>query len=105
MQPTEAGNLQRKRGTVNRSAEATTAMDQLAAEAIEVLDEIETISKEGASLEDIEGAKALASSVVDRYDALMKQLGRAQGKALQRNVGGMIARIRGGLTRLKEAPE
>lgn len=105
MQPTHAKDPQHKRGKTGGSVTLEQEVDQLTATALEVLEEIELVSRGGATLEDIEGAKVLASSVLEKYEALMKRLSRAHREKLQPAMTGMVERIKKGLTQLKEAPE
>ena len=77
----------------------------LAEQLVEVAEEMETISKEGSTLEDIEGCKALAADVLDKYSALHDRLAGADRMRLEQALGPAIGRIKKGLTLLKEAPE
>jgi hypothetical protein len=80
-------------------------IDQLAAEVMDVAEEIESVSQEGSALEDIEGAKALTAGVLEKYSGLMKRLDRKNRLKLQQSIGPGVERIRTGLRLLKEAPE
>jgi len=88
-----------------RELSAEKALDQLAEELIGVAEEIELVSRENSPLEDIEGAKTLASDVLEKYSALMDHLGRSDRMQLQQSIGPLVERIKKGLTLLKEAPE
>ncbi len=105
MQPTHAKQPQHTRGNTGKPVVLEQEVDQLTAAALDVLEEVEVASREGTALEDIEGAKVLASGMLDKYDALMKRLDQAQRKKLQPTMTSMIERIKKGLTQLKEAPE
>ena len=55
-------------------------IDQLAAQLVDVAEEMELLARESSTLEDIEGAKALASDVLEKYSTLLKRLGRRKDK-------------------------
>jgi hypothetical protein len=80
-------------------------LDHLAEELVEVVDEMELESGEGSTLEDIEGAKALASEVLEKYSNLLKKLDDRHKAQLEQSVEPVVERIMKGLTLLKEAPE
>jgi len=80
-------------------------IDQLAAEVVDVAEEIESVSHEGSSLEDIEGAKALTAGVLEKYSSLLKRLDQKNRMKLEQSIGPGVERIRTGLRLLKEAPE
>ncbi len=71
----------------------------------EINDEIESASEEGVPLEDIEGAKTLTASLIDRYGRLLKRVAPDERKEVQENLGQALETIKGKLTHLKEAPE
>ena len=80
-------------------------LDQLAEELVEVAEGIELVSRESSTLEDIEGAKALAADVLEKYTTLMERLGQRDKVQLQQGIASLVERIKKGLTQLKEAPE
>ena len=76
------------------------------AQAVEdVREEIDLACEEGASLEDIEGAKTLAADLLGRYALLIEQLPPDERLQLERSVGPGMELIRGQFKKLKEAPE
>lgn len=76
------------------------------AEAVaDVIEEIELACEEGATLEDIEGAKAMAADLLDRYENLLKRLGPEDRTEMQKRIGLAVEKVKGKLTQLKEAPE
>jgi len=79
--------------------------DQLATEVVEAADEIESVSKEHSSLEDIEGAKSKTAEVLAKYTGLMKRLDQVNRERLEQSLGPGVDRIRNGIRLLKEAPE
>jgi hypothetical protein len=80
-------------------------MDHLAEELVEVADEIEHVAGEDSTLEDIEGAKTLASDVLEKYTRFQKELDQRDKMELERSAGPVVEQIKKGLTLLKEAPE
>ncbi|MCI0529124.1 MAG: hypothetical protein L0Y56_16940 [Nitrospira sp.] len=80
-------------------------LDQLTEEVVKIADEIEIVSREGSTLEDIEGTKALAADVLEKYSALLNRLDLRDRMELEQNIGPLVERIKKGLTLLKEAPE
>ncbi len=80
-------------------------LDQLTEELVEVAEGIELVSRESSTLEDIEGAKALAADVLEKYSALMDCLDQRNRMQLEQSIGPLVDRIKKGLTQLKEAPE
>jgi NTP pyrophosphatase (non-canonical NTP hydrolase) len=80
-------------------------LDQLTEELVEVAEAIELVSRESSTLEDIEGAKALAADVLEKYSTLMDRLGQSDRARLQQGIASLVDRIKKGLTQLKEAPE
>ena len=80
-------------------------LDHLTEELVGVAEEIELISRESSTIEDIEGAKTLASDVLEKYSALLKRLGRRNRMQLEESIGPVVEQIKKGITLLKEAPE
>ena len=80
-------------------------MDQIAEAIHDINEEIELASEEDATLEEIEGAKALTSTLLDRYDGFLKRLGPEERAEAQRRIGLVVEKMKGKLTQLKEAPE
>ena len=80
-------------------------LDHLTEELVEVAEEMELESKDGSTLEDIEGAKALVSEVLEKYSNLLKKLDERHKAQLEKTVEPVVDRIMKGLTLLKEAPE
>jgi hypothetical protein len=78
---------------------------RLTEELVEVAEEMELASGESSTLEDIEGAKALASDVLEKYSALLNRLDPRKKIQFEESVGPVIEQIKHGLTLLKEAPE
>jgi hypothetical protein len=93
----------RGKGTENLLLEK--GLDRLTEEVVKVADEIEIVSKEGSTLEDIEGTKALAAEVLEKYSAHFNRLSLREKMELEQSIGPLIERIKKGLTLLKEAPE
>lgn len=79
--------------------------DQLTEELVEVAEEIELVSRESSTLEDIEGAKVIAADVLEKYSAILNRLGWSDRMELERCIGPVVERIKNGFTLLKEAPE
>jgi len=77
----------------------------LAEELVDVADEMELRSRKGSTLEDIEGAKTLASEVLERYSNLLKKLDGRHKTQLEQSVAPAVEQIMKELTQLKEAPE
>ncbi|HUJ79871.1 MAG TPA: hypothetical protein VLY45_06110 [Nitrospiria bacterium] len=71
----------------------------------EVSGEMERAAEEGATLEDIEGAKTLAAELIDRYEGVLKQLNPAERGEMRQQIGGFLEQVKEKLIRLKEAPE
>jgi hypothetical protein len=71
----------------------------------DIHEEMDTASREGASLEDIEGAKTLAADWMDKYNRLLTRLGPEDQRKLRENIGPAVVRMKEKLTQLKEAPE
>jgi len=80
-------------------------VDKLADELVEVAEEIDRISTETSTLEDIEGCKVLAAAVLEKYSTLQKRLSEHNRTLLEQSVGPAVERVKKGLTLLKEAPE
>ena len=80
-------------------------MDQIVEAVHDVSEEIEFASEEGATLEEIEGAKTLTATLLDKYDAFLKRLGPEERVEAQRRIGLVVEKMKGQLTQLKEAPE
>jgi hypothetical protein len=80
-------------------------VDQFAEAVTDIHDEIELVSQEGASLEDIERAKTLAADLIHKYGSLLNQLGPDDKLEVQRRMGLVVEQIKGKLVKLKEAPE
>ncbi len=94
-----------KRGNDRGDLLLEKGLDQLTEELVEVAEEIELVSRESSTLEDIEGAKALAADVLEKYSTLLKRLGWRDRMQLEQSIGPVVERIKKGLTLLKEAPE
>jgi hypothetical protein len=71
----------------------------------DVSGEMDRAAEEGATLEDIEGAKTLAAELIDRYEGMLKQLSPADQGEMRRQVGAILERVKEKLVQLKEAPE
>ena len=80
-------------------------LDTLAEELVEAAEEIDRVSTETSTLEDIEGCKVLASTVLEKYSTLQKRLSERHRTLLEQSVGPAVERVKKGLTLLKEAPE
>jgi hypothetical protein len=80
-------------------------LDKLAEELIEAAEEIDRVSTETSTLEDIEGCKVLAAAVLEKYSTLQKRLSERSRTQLEQSVGPAVERVKKGLTLLKEAPE
>lgn len=94
------------RGVVNRGdLLRKEGLDQLAEELVDVAEEMEVVSTEVSTLEDIEGCKVLAAGVLEKYSTLQKRLAGHDRMQLEQSIGSAVERIRKGLTLLKEAPE
>jgi hypothetical protein len=88
-----------------RSTSPDRGVAQLTEQLVEVADEIEMVSGESSTLEDIEGTKVLASEVLDKYSAVLNQLGTPDRIKLEQSIGPVVERIKHGFALLKEAPE
>jgi hypothetical protein len=80
-------------------------LDKLAEELVEAGEEIDRVSTETSTLEDIEGCKVLASTVLEKYSTLQKRLSERNRTLLEQSLGPAVERVKKGLTLLKEAPE
>ena len=80
-------------------------MERLAEAIAEVAEEVELATDEDATLQDIEGAKALAADVLGKYDGFLKRLGPDDRREVQQMIGLKVEQLKGKMTRLKEAPE
>ena len=96
---------QSKRVKNMRSTSPDQEFTQLTEQLVEVADEIEMVSGESSTLEDIEGTKVLASEALDRYSAVLNRLGRPDRIKLERSIAPVVERIKHGFAHLKEAPE
>jgi hypothetical protein len=94
-----------KRANNRRDLLLEKGLDQLTAELVEVAEDIELVSRESSTLEDIEGAKVLAADVLEKYSAILNRLGWSDRRGLERCIGPVVERIKNGLTLLKETPE
>ncbi len=94
-----------KRGKASENLLLEKGLNQLTEEVVKIADEIEIVSRESSTLEDIEGTKALAADVLEKYSALLNRLDLRDRRELEQNIGTLIERIKKGLTLLKEAPE
>lgn len=100
LKPTHGGEGKAKGDPSSKKeiAQLTTAL-------VEADEEIDSVSEEGSSLEDIERVKALAAEVLDKYTALQNRLVPDEARKLQQSIGEAVERIKKGLIKLKEAPE
>jgi hypothetical protein len=96
---------QNKRADNTRSALPDQEFAQLTEKLVEVAEEMELVSGETSTLEDIEGAKVLAADALDKYSAVLNRLGRPDRIKLEQSIGPVVERIKNGFTLLKEAPE
>ncbi|HTP41696.1 MAG TPA: hypothetical protein VML36_04695 [Nitrospiria bacterium] len=71
----------------------------------EVSGEMDRAAEEGATLEDIEGAKTLAAELIDRYEGVLKQLSPAEQGEMRQQIDAFLEQIKDKLSQLKEAPE
>jgi len=71
----------------------------------EVFDEIETASGDGGTVEDIEGAKALAAEWLDQYGHSIQGLKSEDRQKFEMELGGVAGEMKAKLVLLKEAPE
>ncbi len=94
-----------KRGNDGLNLLLEKGLDQLTEELVEVAEEIELVSRENSTLEDIEGAKVLVADVLEKYSAILNRLGGRDRIQLEQCMGPVVERIKSGLTLLKEAPE
>jgi hypothetical protein len=96
---------QNKRANNKQSTLPDQGFAQLTGKLIEVAEEMELVSGEGSTLEDIEGAKILAADALEKYSAVLNRLGRPDRIRLEQSIGPVVERIKHGFTLLKEAPE
>lgn len=96
---------QNKRVNNTRTTSPDQGLTQLTEQLVEVAEEMEMVSGESSTLEDIEGAKVLASEALDKYSAVLNRLGRPDRIKLERSIGPVVERIKHGFALLKEAPE
>ena len=80
-------------------------MDHLAEAAQNVNEEIEFATDDDATIEEIEGARTLAADLLNKYDAFLNRLSPEERADAQRRIGLVVEKMKGKLTRLKEAPE
>jgi hypothetical protein len=80
-------------------------LDKLAEELVDVAEEMELVSTEVSTLEDIEGCKVLAAGVLEKYSTLQKRFAGRDRIQWEQSIGPVVERIKKGLTLLKEAPE
>jgi len=80
-------------------------LDKLAEELVEVEEEIDRVTTENSTLEDLEGCKVLAAGVLEKYSTLHRRLSDRNRTVLEQSVGPAVERVKKGLTLLKEAPE
>src|SRR5437867_940647 len=97
--------LKGKRGGDTEDLLLKKELDHLTEKLIDVAEEMEQVSGESSTLEDIEGAKAQASEVLEKYSILLKKLDGRHKTQLEQSVAPAVERIMKGLTKLKEAPE
>jgi hypothetical protein len=88
-----------------RGTSSDRGVAQLTEQLVEVAEEIEMVSGESSTLEDIEGAKVLASEVLDKYSTVLNRLGPPDRIKLEQSIGPVVERIKHGFALLKEAPE
>jgi hypothetical protein len=105
MNKTESGKPRGRRGGEKGNLLLREELDKLAEEVANVAQEMELVSTEVSTLEDIEGGKVLAAGVLEKYSALEKRLTKPDRKLLEQSIGPAVERIKKGLTLLKEAPE
>ena len=105
MRKTEIKKPKGKRGGNPEGSARQKEMDHLAEELVEVAEEIEQVAGEESTLEDIEGAKTLASDVLEKYMRFQKGLDPRDKTQLEQSAGPVVEQIKKGLTLLKEAPE
>jgi len=80
-------------------------LEKLAEELVGVAEEIDRVSTETSTLEDIEGCKVVAAAVLEKYSTLQRRLSERNKSLLEQSVGPAVDRVKKGLTLLKEAPE
>ena len=105
MQKTESGRSKARRDPEKEDVLLKEGLNQLVEELVNIAEEIERVSTEGSTLEDIEGCKVLAAGVLGKYSTLQNRLGGRERMQLEESLGPAVDRIRKGLTLLKEAPE
>lgn len=105
IQPNRFDRPRRKRGDDQGDLLLEEEVSQLAERLMEVAEEMEAVSREGSTLEDIEGCKVLAAGALEKYSALHDRLAGQDKMQLEQSIGPMVDRIKKGLTLLKEAPE
>jgi len=94
-----------KRGNDKEVSLLEKGLNHLTEELVEAAEEMELVSGESSTLEDIEGAKSLASDALEKYSTFQKRLGPRDKMQLEQSIGPVVERIKKGLTLLKEAPE
>jgi hypothetical protein len=104
MRKAEVKKSKVKRGN-NMNSSLEKELNRFSEELVEVAEEMEEESEEGSTLEDIEGAKTLASEAFEKYSAFEKRLDQRDKARLEQSAGPLIKRIKKALTLLKEAPE
>ena len=80
-------------------------LEKLAEELVGVAEEIDRVTTETSTLEDIEGCKVVAAAVLEKYSTLQRRLSERNKSLLEQSVGPAVDRVKKGLTLLKEAPE
>lgn len=96
---------QNKRANNTRSVLPDQGVAQLTEKLVEVAEEMELVSGESSTVEDIEGAKILAADALEKYSAVLNRMGRPDRIKLERSIGPVVERIKHGFALLKEAPE
>ena len=71
----------------------------------EVFDELEIASGDDATVEDIEGAKALAAKWLGRYDHSIQGLKAEERQQFEMELESVAEEVKAKLVLLKEAPE
>jgi hypothetical protein len=105
MNKTDLGKPTGRRGGDQGDILLKEGFDKLVEELVDVAEEMELVSTEVSTLEDIEGCKVLAAAVLEKYSTLQKRLAGRERMQLEQSLGPAVERIKKGLTLLKEAPE
>ncbi len=71
----------------------------------EVFDEMDSATEGDATMEDREGAKALAAGLLGQCESLLKELSPLEKAEVEETLTGIVEDVKEKMLQLKEAPE